>query len=327
MPDAIRIRGVTKTFATKVAVNNLDLGIPEGGIYGFIGPNGAGKTTTIRMIMSIYFPDRGEISVLGKRSAVESKDRIGYLPEERGLYRKMRVGTFLEYMAGLKGVRGPNLERTVKDWLERVELGDCIRKRCQELSKGMQQKVQFLSAIIHRPELIILDEPFSGLDPVNARLMRDLIHGLAGEGRTIIFSTHVMQHAEQICDHIVMVNRGSKVLDAPLREVHERFDPKTVLIDPLRGTDPAATLREIPGVAGVRPAARGTALELLLKEGAEPTEVVRRAVAVAPAYRVEVQRASLEDIFIEQVIGKQGLVDESLRASLQESAIEEVPRA
>jgi ABC-2 type transport system ATP-binding protein len=324
MPDAIRIRGVTKTFGPKVAVNNLDLTIPEGGIYGFIGPNGAGKTTTIRMIMSIYFPDQGEISVLGKRSAVESKDRIGYLPEERGIYRKMRVGKFLAYMAGLKGLRGPGVERTVKEWLERVKLSDCIHKRCQELSKGMQQKVQFLSAIIHEPDLIILDEPFSGLDPVNARLMRDLIHGLEGQGRTIIFSTHVMQHAEQICDHVVMINRGTKVLDAPLSGIRGRFDPRSVLVEPAPGADTSA-LRHISGVSGVRSADRGGAIELSLAEHADPSEVVRRVVMSAPVLKVEVQRASLEDIFINLVQGHDAPDAEALRHQLREDP--EVARA
>jgi ABC-2 type transport system ATP-binding protein len=327
MPDAIRIRGVTKTFGPKVAVNNLDLSIAEGGIYGFIGPNGAGKTTTIRMVMSIYFPDRGEISVLGRQSAVESKDRIGYLPEERGVYRKMRVGAFLQYMAGLKGVKGPQLSRRVKEWLERVELSDVIYKRCQELSKGMQQKVQFLSAIIHEPDLIILDEPFSGLDPVNARLMRDLIHGLHGAGKTIIFSTHVMQHAEQICDHVVMINQGVKVLDAPLAQIHERFDPKTILVEPARSSDPMPPLTQIPGVAAVRPARRGSALELLVTEGADPTAIVRSVAAAMPVLKLEIQRASLEDIFIEVVKGKQGPAAAVPVEALQESPAEEVARA
>jgi ABC-2 type transport system ATP-binding protein len=328
MPDAIRIRGVTKTFGPKLAVNNLDLSIPEGGIYGFIGPNGAGKTTTIRMIMSIYFPDRGEISVLGRRSAVESKDRIGYLPEERGVYRKMRVGAFLEYMARLKGVPAADARPRVRHWLERVQLSDCIRKRCQELSKGMQQKVQFLSAIMHEPDLVILDEPFSGLDPVNARLMRDLIHGLQGEGKTIIFSTHVMQHAEQICDHVVMINRGTKVLDASLSEIHDRFDPKSVLVEPVRGAD-TSPLGRLPGVVAATPAPRSAAVELLLRDGADPTEVLRAVVAAVPVTKVQVRRASLEDIFIDLVQGESaGESVEALRAALQEDApTQEVSRA
>jgi ABC-2 type transport system ATP-binding protein len=331
MPDAIRMTGITKTFGPKVAVSNLDLVLPEGRIYGFIGPNGAGKTTTIRMIMSIYFPDRGEISVLGRRSAAESKDRIGYLPEERGLYRKMRVGTFLEYMARLKGVKGPEVRRRVGHWLERVQLADCISKRCQELSKGMQQKVQFLSAIIHEPDLVILDEPFSGLDPVNARLMRELIHSLEGEGKTIIFSTHVMHHAEQICSHVVMINRGMKVLDGSLQEIHQRYDPKTILIEPADGHDPDL-LRQVPGIREVRPptaaAARrgGKSVELLLAEGADPAETLRRVVLAMPVLKAEVQRASLEDIFIEIVQGKQGaeVAEETARAVREETSVDAV---
>jgi ABC-2 type transport system ATP-binding protein len=318
--DAIVIRGVTKTFGSKVAVDTLDLRVPEGGIYGFIGPNGAGKTTTIRMIMSIYFPDRGEIEVLGKRSALESKDRIGYLPEERGLYRKMRVGAFLAYMARLKGVEAAGLQGRVRNWLGRVALADCEKKRCQELSKGMQQKVQFLSALIHEPDLIILDEPFSGLDPVNARLMRELIHSLSGEGKTIIFSTHVMQHAEQICDHIVMINRGRKVLDAPLGEIYARADARTVVVEPLA---PAA---DFSGMAGVREAKRGERngdYELQLEEGASPLEVMRQVVARVPVRRVELKRPTLEDVFIEVVQageGARGAKVQELRDSLRDTA-------
>jgi ABC-2 type transport system ATP-binding protein len=317
MADAIVIRGVTKTFGAKVAVGGLDLRIAEGSIYGFIGPNGAGKTTTIRMIMSIYFPDRGEIEVLGKRSALDSKDRIGYLPEERGLYRKMRVGAFLAYMAKLKGVPVPGLTRKVREWLERVELADCEKKRCQELSKGMQQKVQFLSALIHDPALIILDEPFSGLDPVNARLMRDLIHGLRANGRTIIFSTHVMQHAEQICDHIVMIDQGRKVLDGPLADIYARADPRTIVVEPL---DDAPDFASVAGVREARRADRNGHYELHLEDSADPPEVLRRVVALAPVRRIEVKRPTLEDIFIDLVKSSSGsgsAGEQALRASVR----------
>ncbi|MCZ6543106.1 MAG: ATP-binding cassette domain-containing protein, partial [Planctomycetota bacterium] len=192
--SSITLRGVNKSFGSTHAVRQLDLDVPRGSLCGFLGPNGAGKTTTIRMIMSIIYPDSGSIEVLGG-NALKSKDRIGYLPEERGLYRKMRVGEFLQYLTKLKGVRRRDLSTYIQRWLERIDLPDVYRKKCEELSKGMQQKLQFLATILHEPDLLILDEPFSGLDPVNMRLVRDLIREQHEAGRTIIFSTHVMHQA------------------------------------------------------------------------------------------------------------------------------------
>ncbi len=323
MPDAIVIRGVTKTFGTKVAVSNLDLTVPQGSLYGFIGPNGAGKSTTIRMIMSIFFPDRGEISVLGKKSAIESKDRIGYLPEERGLYRKMKVGSFLAYMARLKGVDSTGLDTKVKDWLGRVGLGDVIRKKCQELSKGMQQKVQFLCAIIHEPDLIILDEPFSGLDPVNSRLLRELVDEQHKKGRTVIFSTHVMSHAEAICDHVVMINRGQKVLDSTVSEIQEQFDPRSILVEPMQQPGDGGILERISGVRKVR--RDGAVLEAMLAEGADAGQAMKTVFEAMPVRRIERKRASLEDIFISIVLNSRGPNSEdggedALRDSLKEGA-------
>src|SRR3954471_8256716 len=202
MEPALRLQGVRKTFGTATAVADLDLKVPPGALYGVIGPNGAGKTTTIRLIMSILFPDAGEITVLGHRSALQAKDRIGYLPEERGVYRKMQVGAFLTYMGQLKGITG-DLAPRVRVGLDRVGLGGAEKKRCEELSKGMLQKVQFLAAIIHQPDLLILDEPFSGLDPVSARLLRQLVREEHRRGASILLSTHVMTHAEEICEHVV----------------------------------------------------------------------------------------------------------------------------
>ena len=233
MPDAIVLRGLTKTFGDTVAVRDFDLVVPQGALYGVIGPNGAGKTTTIRMILSILLPDRGELSVLGHRSAMEAKDRIGYLPEERGLYKRMRVGQFLAYMARLKSADGADLRTRIRSWLEQVDLGGVENKRCEELSKGMQQKVQFLAAIIHRPDLLILDEPFSGLDPVNQRLLRELVDDEHRSGATVLFSTHVMALAEQLCDHVVMIHRGDKVLDDEIGAIRARFDPRSLLFEPL----------------------------------------------------------------------------------------------
>jgi ABC-2 type transport system ATP-binding protein len=311
MPDAIVIRGVTKTFGPKVAVSNLDLTISQGTLYGLIGPNGAGKTTTIRMIMSIIFPDKGEISVLGKSSAVESKDRIGYLPEERGLYRKMRVGTFLEYIARLKGMDGRGLTTKVKTWLERLELRDCYRKRCQELSKGMQQKVQVISAVIHEPDLLILDEPFSGLDPGNRRLLRSVIDEQHRAGRTIIFSTHAMYEAEQLCDHLIMINRGRKALDLPMEEVWRRYDPHTVVIEPLDpGKRLEADFAAFPGVIHV--AESDGRVELKLADGADPAVLMEAVTRTCRVRRVELKRPSVDAIFID-IVEKSGESEEELR--------------
>src|ERR1700730_14121522 len=228
MDAAILLKGVRKTFGSTTAVHDLDLVVPRGALYGFIGPNGAGKTTSIRMIMSILFPDSGELSVLGHRSALDAKDRIGYLPEERGVYRKMRVGAFLTFMGRLKGLNDADLPSRVQGALERVGLAGTDRKRCEELSKGMLQKVQFVAAILHEPDLLILDEPFSGLDPVSTRQLRDLVLGEHRRGATILFSTHVMPLAEEICQHVVMIHRGRKVLDEAVTAIRRHYDPRTI---------------------------------------------------------------------------------------------------
>ena len=320
MADAIVLKNLTKTFGATVAVRDLDLVVPQGALYGVIGPNGAGKTTTIRMILSILFPDRGELTVLGKRSALEAKDRIGYLPEERGLYKKMRVGEFLAYIARLKGADGPDLKQRVRDWLERVDLAGVEMKRCEELSKGMQQKAQFITAVIHRPDLLILDEPFAGLDPVNQRLLRDLVLDEHRRGATVLFSTHVMVHAEQLCDHVVMLHKGDKVLDQTMAGIHSQFDPRSILFEPM---DPEADLTPLEAVAGVVKVRRdGAAWDLMLEERADPGSVIRDlAAAVAPS-RIEVRRPTLEDIFVGIVEGKAPTAGDErtgLRASLREN--------
>ncbi len=309
------MQGVRKTFGPKVAVEGIDLSIPEGAIYGFIGPNGAGKTTTIRMIMSILFPDRGELSVLGKKSAVESKDRIGYLPEERGIYKKMKVGSFLMHMGRLKGLDRSGLKPRVMEWLDRVDLAEVYKKKCEELSKGMQQKVQFVASVLHDPDLIILDEPFSGLDPVNMRLLRSLIDEEHGRGKTVIFSTHVMHQAEQNCDHIVMIHQGKKVLDDTLDDIRKRFDPRALHVDPIGGIDQADAVRRVEGVAHVTPI-EGV-LEVVMREGIDPQLAMRSLLESMPMNRVEIKRPTLEDVFIEIVTGgKRGEDAEQLRAEL-----------
>ncbi len=306
MTHAVQIDGVRKTFGRKVAVDHLDLAVPMGSLCGFIGPNGAGKTTTIRMIMSIIFPDRGELSVLGKASAVESKDRIGYLPEERGIYRKMKVGAFLTYMGKLKGVEPDMLRPRVRQWLERVELSDVINKRCEELSKGMQQKVQFVATIIHDPDLIILDEPFSGLDPVNMLLLRDLLLELHEQGKTVLFSTHVMQQAERLCDRIVMIHGGKKVLDSTLDGIREQFASRTVIVEPLVPASDPGAFRSVPGVVGVETGEQGT-FDLTVDESVDPASVLRQVAAGDPVRRVEIKRPSLEDVFV-SIAGADALI-------------------
>jgi ABC-2 type transport system ATP-binding protein len=271
------------------------------------------------MILSILMPDTGELSVLGHPSALEAKDRIGYLPEDRGLYKRMRVGQFLAYMAQLKSDDRPDLVRRVTGWLDRVGLGEVANKRCEELSKGMQQKVQFLAAIIHRPDLIILDEPFSGLDPLNQRLLRDLVLEEHQRGATVLFSTHVMIHAEQLCDHVVMIHRGAKVLDDAISSIRAKFDPRTLLLDPLDPHADVASLSSVPGVRSVRK--DGGSWELALAPQADQATVIRAVVgAVAPA-RIELKRPSLEDVFINIVTTEgEGGEAAALRAAVRDPA-------
>lgn len=315
MANAIEIQGVTKTFGQKVAVDRLDLQVPQGAIYGLIGPNGAGKTTSIRMVMSILFPDSGSISVLGHNSAIESKDQIGYLPEERGIYKKMKVGAFLKHIAYLKGRHSRGLDNEIKQWLERLDLAEVYKKKCEELSKGMQQKIQFLSTILHNPDLLILDEPFSGLDPVNMRLLRDLIREQHKAGKTVIFSTHVMHQAEELCDHIVMINQGRKVLDSTLSEIRTQFDPHTIVYEPADSTQSMDPIRGLPGIRSVSQAQ--ASVEVSLIEGVVPAEVLKNIVATIPVRNIAVRRPTLEDVFIDIVQkGKSG-DDSSLRASLR----------
>ncbi len=323
MSDAIILKNVTKTFGETVAVRDFDLSVPEGALYGLIGPNGAGKTTMIRMILSILFPDRGELSVLGHPSARDAKDRIGYLPEERGLYKKMRVGDFLAYMARLKGMDPPDLRNRVRGWLERISLLETERKRCEELSKGMQQKVQFITAVIHRPDLLILDEPFSGLDPVNQRMMRDLVLEEHRRGATVLFSTHIMTHAEQLCDHIVMIHLGDKVLDRKLVDIRQTFDPRHILFEPLEASADVNVLRSVPGVRDL--ARDGTAWVIALDDNVNPSLVIPSLVTAVMPAQIQVRRPSLEDVFINIVSGREAADDDGirLRAALRENGGQE----
>ena len=319
MIDAIVVREVTKAFGKKVAVRHLDFTVATGSLCGFIGPNGAGKTTMIRMIMSILLPDSGEISVLGFASALDAKDRIGYLPEERGIYRKMKVASFLKHIGRLKGVPDDVLSQRVTWWLDLVELGEVADKKCEELSKGMQQKIQFITCVLHEPDLLILDEPFSGLDPVNMRLLRDLILQEHQRGTTIIFSTHAMAQAEALCDRIVMIDQGTKVLDESVSEIRAKYDPRVVNLEPL---DPDADVAALSRFSGIRAVEHeGGAWRLSLTDTSDPASVIRDIVAEIPPARIELHRPTLEDIFV-QIVTESATGDDrevvTLRASVSE---------
>ena len=317
MDPALRLQRLTKTFGTTRAVDELDLVVPRGSIYGFIGPSGAGKTTCIRMIMAILFPDSGELSVLGRRSALAAKDRIGYLPEERGVYRRMRVGDFLSYIAQLKGVPEDEARRRAIGLLARTGLVDVDKKKCEELSKGMLHRVEFVAAIINQPELIILDEPFSGLDPVSVKLLKDLVMSEHLRGATILFSTHIMAHAEELCQHVVMIHRGRKVLDEPMAGLRRQYDPCVIHVEPLEESASLLGLGQVAGVAEVRPMADGCALHL--QPGTDPTAVMQRITATIPVARVALSRLRLEDVFLRVVSADAGDGDaeRALRADLQ----------
>lgn len=255
--------------------------------------------------MSIIYPDKGTISVQGG-SALDQKDSIGYLPEERGLYRKMRVLDFIRYIAQLKGVPRRGLVNKIDAWLERMELPGVQRRRCQELSKGMQQKVQFIAAVIHEPELVILDEPFSGLDPVNARLLSEVIREINDKGQTIIFSTHVLHQAEQLCDRVLMINKGNIVLDDELNAIRTRFDPRTILIEPLsQQKELVARATSFPGVVDAHSTTDGS-IEIHLGEDVQtdtgvPKDLLRMIIDDVPVRSVELRRPTLDDVFVELV--------------------------
>jgi len=290
---AIDLREVTKTFDGVTAVDALSLAVPRGALYGFIGPNGSGKTTTLRMIMNILLPDRGEIEVLGSRSTRAARDRVSYLPEERGLYRKMKVRRLLRYYGRLKGMRPRPLDLAIDRWLERMELGAWGDKRVEALSKGMAQKVQFIAAVVTDPELVILDEPFSGLDPVNAEVLKDAVLELKRRGATVVFSTHDMGMAEKLCDRILMIFRGRKVLDGTLAEIQAEHGGRSLRLATEAG---AGALEGLPGIASVND--QGNLQEILLAPEADPQAILRALAARTAVRYFEVARPSLHDIFV-----------------------------
>lgn len=289
--NAIEIRGVTKTFGGHVAVRDVSLDVPEGSIYGFIGPNGSGKTTTIRMTMNIIRPDVGTIAMLGRPASAASRDDVGYLPEERGLYKKMQVARLLRYYGRLKGRSLAEIDPVITQWLERMQLSAWADKRIDQLSKGMAQKVQFLAAVIHRPKLVILDEPFSGLDPVNAEVLRDAVLDLRRAGTTVVFSTHDMLTAEKMCDRLFMIFRGNKVLDGTLDEIQTRFGHDTIRI---RTTGGAAVLAGLPDIDAIND--HGNHQDVRLR--GNPQALLQQLIARTDVQLFEISKPSLADIFV-----------------------------
>ena len=298
----IQIDGITKRFGDFVAVSTLSLSVPRGAVYGLLGPNGAGKTTTIRMLMDIIVPDEGAVRLFGdERGGREHSAQIGYLPEERGLYRKMRVRDTLVFLAEAKGVKRDVAQRKADEWLERLELGEWRLKKVEELSKGMQQKVQFIATMLHEPELLILDEPFSGLDPINTQVLKDVIVHLSRAGTTIIFSTHQMDVAERICDHVCIIAHGRKVLDGALAEVKRVHGGTHVAVAFDDGGDAAVPIIGDRTVVAKADDYGGYA-ELALADGVEPQQLLERLVrSGARLRRFEHIEPSLNRIFLDKV--------------------------
>lgn len=297
---AVRLSGVRKTFGAHTAVADFDLEIEAGAVYGLLGPNGSGKTTTIRMIMGILLPDGGRVELFGGAPDFSRRSRVGYLPEERGVYEKMKVLDQLVFFGEIRGVPRALARRRAQEWLERLDLGEWASKKVQALSKGMQQKVQFISTVLHDPDLLILDEPFSGLDPINQDLLEQIVREENERGKTILFSTHLMEQAERLCERVCLISRSRKVLDDDLKELKRRErtgivavefdddDPDPAWDDP----DPAW-----PGVSEFEPA--GEAIHLHLRNGVRPDEILAEIVASgARLRRFELVEPRLHEIFV-----------------------------
>jgi ABC-2 type transport system ATP-binding protein len=291
---AVEVRNVVKTYADKAAVADLSFSVAQNEIFGLIGPNGAGKTTTIRMMMDIIQPDSGEVTILGEKLSEASKARLGYMPEERGLYRKLTVMDSIVYLASLKGVDRRSIEARADELLSQTGMLPQKRKRVEELSKGMAQIVQLIVTIIHDPELIILDEPFSSLDPVNTELVKDVFVNLRNRGKTVILSTHQMNQVEEVCDRILMMDNGRAVLYGDLAEIKSKHRSHSVIVDA------EGEMGQIPGVLEKR--AHKDHVELVLDANATPQQILERLVGAGLAInRFEIATPSLNEIFLQAV--------------------------
>ncbi len=288
--DTVVLENVTKTFGKTIAVNDLSLKVPQGSVYGFIGPNGSGKTTTLRMIMNILYPDSGEIRIFGDHHKT-CTDRIGYMPEERGIYTRMKVQEVLQFYGELKC--GRNLKNDVKKWLDKLDLSEWGNKKVETLSKGMSQKVQFIATVVSQPEIVILDEPFTGLDPVNTEAIKDAVLELQDKGTTVIFSTHDMNVAEKMCDFIFMIYKGKKVLDGTLDSIQDEYSNDTIRIKIKGDVD---LLKNLKGVEKVNDF--GQMQELRMAQDCNPQDVLSIIMSRTHVYSFDIVKPSLHDIFI-----------------------------
>jgi ABC-2 type transport system ATP-binding protein len=295
--DAVSLENVKKRYDSFDAVSSLTMEIKEGAVFGLLGPNGAGKTTTLRMIVHILIPDEGSIRVLGKPLSERTQELIGYLPEERGLYRHMRLLEILRFLGALKGLAESEAERRAHIWLERLGLGDRANDEVHNLSRGMQQKIQFIAAVIHRPPLVILDEPFTGLDPVNAAIIKDVMLELRKQGATIILSTHRMDQVEQMCDSICLMNKGQKLLDGDLKAIKKSYGNNTVRMEFVGDPD----FLHIPDVIE-RTNSYGEMVDITLRPGGDAQRILKSAVERGiQVRRFELIEPPLNDIFIQKV--------------------------
>ena len=293
---ALQCSGLTKRFNGTVAVDALDLRVPREEVFGLLGPNGSGKTTTIRMVLGIYARDGGELSTLGAEDPLDVRDRLGYLPEDRGLYPRMKVGEQLAFLGTLRGMKMRESSRRAQRWLERLGLGDRIKAETQELSKGMQQKVQFAAAVLHDPDLVVLDEPFTSLDPVNTRLLKELILEQRQKGTTVVLSTHRMDQVEQMCESICLIHQGQAVLSGSLSEIKASYSESSMHIE---YDGPPGSLEGLDGVREARDS--GRTASLLLEKGADPQQLLRQLLDRVTVRSFALGEPSVEDIFLDKV--------------------------
>lgn len=292
----LQVQKVSKHYGDKTAVNEIDFEVGKGEIFGLLGANGAGKTTTMRMVLGLIYPDSGSILWKGQGYHEELRQIMGYLPEERGLYPKVKVSDQIIYLAELRGMKRREADQSLKKWLERFEVSEYYNKRIEELSKGNQQKIQFIAAVIHNPEILILDEAFSGLDPVNVELLKSTVQDLRDQGTTILFSSHRMEHVEELCENLIILHRSNTVLQGNLKEIKRKFPKERVILET---ADKVSGLERINGVSGVRETAAGYEIKITNLDAAQ--SILAEASAQSTVYRFQVMEPTLNDIFIKMV--------------------------